>query len=55
MGFAQENPIALAALGMTALGGSSSASPQQVTQSVGRVAQQAYNPSKNRILNIRRA
>ena len=55
MGFAQENPIALAALGMTALGGSSSASPQQVTQSVGRVAQQAYNPSKNRMLNIRRA
>ena len=55
MGFAQENPIALATLGMTALGGGSSASPQQVTQSVGRVAQQAYNPSKNRILNIRRA
>jgi hypothetical protein len=55
MGFAQENPIALATLGMTALGGGSNASPQQVTQSVGRVAQQAYNPSKNRILNIRRA
>jgi len=56
MGFAQKNPIALATLGMTALGGSSgSASPQQVTKSAGSVAQQAYNPQKNRILNIRRA
>tara|TARA_R110000796_G_scaffold169202_4_gene286080 strand:- start:243 stop:1112 length:870 start_codon:yes stop_codon:yes gene_type:complete len=55
MGFAQENPIALATLGMTALGGSSSASPQQVTQSAGKIAQQAYNPNKERILNIRRA
>jgi hypothetical protein len=55
MGFAQENPIALATLGMTALGGGSSASPQQVTQSAGKIAQQAYNPNKERILNIRRA
>ena len=54
--FAGKNPIALATLGMTALGGSSgSASPQQVTRSAGSVAQQAYNPQKNRILNIRRA
>ena len=53
--FAEKNPIALAALGMTALGGGSSASPQQVTQSAGKIAQQAYNPQKNRILNIRRA
>ena len=55
VGFAQENPIALATLGMTALGGGSSASPQQVTQSAGKIAQQAYNPNKERILNIRRA
>lgn len=55
MGFAQKNPIALATLGMTALGGGSSASPQQVTQSAGKIAQQTYNPNKERILNIRRA
>lgn len=55
VGFAQENPIALATLGMTALGGGSSVSPQQVTQSAGKIAQQAYNPNKERILNIRRA
>jgi len=55
MGFAQKNPIALAALGMTALGGGSSASPQQVTQSAGRIAQQAYNPRQGNILKVRRA
>jgi len=58
VGFAEKNPIALASLGMTALGGGSgsgSGDTQQVTQSAGRVAQQAYNPQKNRILNIRRA
>ena len=56
VGFAEKNPIALASLGMTALGGGSeSGATKQVTQSAGRVAQQAYNPQKNRILNIRRA
>ena len=58
VGFAEKNPIALASLGMTALGGGSgsgSGDTQQVTKSTGRVAQQAYNPQKNRILNIRRA
>ena len=55
LGFAEKNPIALATLGMTALGGGSSASPQQVTQSVGKVAQQAYNPSQGNILKVRRA
>ena len=53
--FAGKNPIALATLGMTAFGGGSSASPQQVTQSAGKIAQQAYNPNKERILKIRRA
>jgi hypothetical protein len=56
VGFAEKNPIALASLGMTALGGGSgSGATKQVTQSVGKVAQQAYSPQKNRILNIRRA
>ena len=55
VGFAEKNPIALAALGMTALGGNSSASPQQITQSAGRVAQQAYNPTQGNILKVRRA
>ena len=55
VGFAEKNPIALATLGMTALGGGSSASPQQVTQSAGRVAQQAYNPTQGNILKVRRA
>lgn len=56
VGFAEKNPIALASLGMTALGGGSgSGATKQVTQSAGRVAQQAYSPQKNRILNIRRA
>ncbi len=53
--FAEKNPIALATLGMTALGGNSSASPQQITQSAGRVAQQAYNPTQGNILKVRRA
>ncbi len=55
VGFAEKNPIAVATLGMTALGGSSDASPQQITQSVGKVAQQAYNPSQGNILKVRRA
>lgn len=55
VGFAEKNPIALATLGMTALGGNSSASPQQITQSAGRVAQQAYNPTQGNILKVRRA
>ena len=55
VGFAQENPIALATLGMTALGGGSSSSPQQVTQSAGKIAQQAYNPRQGNILKVRRA
>jgi len=54
--FAGKNPIALATLGMTALGGGSgSGATKQITQSAGRVAQQTYNPQKDRILNIRRA
>ncbi len=55
VGFAEKNPIALATLGMTALGAGSSASPQQVTQSAGRIAQQAYNPRQGNILKVRRA
>ena len=55
VGFAEKNPIAVATLGMTALGGGSDASPQQITQSVGKVAQQAYNPSQGNILKVRRA
>lgn len=55
VGFAERNPIALATLGMTALGGGSSPSPQQITQSAGRVAQQAYNPAQGNILKVRRA
>ena len=55
VGFAEKNPIALATLGMTALGGNSSVSPQQITQSAGRVAQQAYNPTQGNILKVRRA
>ena len=55
VGFAEKNPIAVATLGMTALGGSNDASPQQITQSVGKVAQQAYNPSQGNILKVRRA
>lgn len=55
VGFAEKNPIALATLGMTALGGGSSASPQQVTQSAGKIAQQAYNPRQGNILKVRRA
>ena len=55
VGFAEKNPIAVATLGMTALGGGNDASPQQITQSVGKVAQQAYNPSQGNILKVRRA
>lgn len=55
VGFAEKNPIALATLGMTALGGGSGASPQQVTQSAGKIAQQAYNPRQGNILKVRRA
>ena len=55
VGFAEKNPIALATLGMTALGAGSGASPQQVTQSAGKIAQQAYNPRQGNILKVRRA
>jgi hypothetical protein len=56
VGFAEKNPIALASLGMTALGGGSgSGATKQVTQSAGRIAQQAYNPRQGNILKVRRA
>ena len=55
VGFAEKNPIALATLGMTALGGFSNPNPQQVTQSAGQVARQAYQPSQSQILKVRRA
>ncbi len=55
VGFAEKNPIALATLGMTALGGFSNPNPQQVTESAGKIAQQAYNPRQGNILKVRRA
>ena len=55
VGFAEKNPIALATLGMTALGGFSNPNPQQVTQSAGQIARQAYQPSQSQILKVRRA
>ena len=55
VGFAEKNPIALATLGMTALGGFSNPNPQQVTQSAGQIAKQAYQPRQSDILKVRRA
>lgn len=55
VGFAEKNPLALATLGMTALGGFSNPNPQQAVQSAGQVARQAYNPRQSDILKVRRA
>ena len=55
VGFAEKNPIALATLGMTALGGFSNPNPQQAVQSAGQVARQAYQPRQSDILKVRRA
>ena len=55
VGFAEKNPIALATLGMTALGGFSNPNPKQVTQSAGQIAKQAYQPRQSDILKVRRA
>jgi hypothetical protein len=55
VGFAEKNPIALATLGMTALGATSAPSAKQVTQSAGQVARQAYQPRQSDILKVRRA
>ena len=55
VGFAEKNPIALATLGMTALGGFSNPNPQQAVQSAGQVARQAYQPRQSNILKVRRA
>ena len=55
VGFAEKNPIALATLGMTALGGFSNPNPQQAVQSAGQVARQAYQPRQSEILKVRRA
>ena len=55
VGFAEKNPIALATLGMTALGGFSNPNPQKAVQSAGQVARQAYQPRQSNILKVRRA
>ena len=52
--FAGKNPIALATLGMTALGGGSDTA-QQVSSSAGQLSRQAYQPSQSNILKVRRA
>ena len=52
--FAGKNPIALATLGMTALGGGSDTA-QQVASSAGQVSRQAYQPRQSDILKVRRA
>ena len=56
MGYAEKNPLGVAALGMSVMsGGSGDGSATQGYAPSGGVSRQAYNQNKNRIMKIRRA
>jgi len=55
MGYAEKNPLAVAGLGITALGGGEGGSANKGYAPSGGVSRQAFNPNKEKLLNIRRA
>ena len=55
MGYAEKNPLGVAALGMSIMGGGSGGSATQGYAPSGGVSRQAYNQNKDRIMKIRRA